>query len=187
MSRDITTSANNAAQSEVIRPVTFIRLNYESGIVTTSSADRDFDFNGETYVGLGNLGTISKIEEAAEVRAMGVTCTLTGIPSEFVSAALGENYQGRDARIYLGFLDGNYTLIADPMLVFQGRMDTQDIRLGKDATISVNIESRLVDWERPRVRRYTNEDQQNQYPGDKGLEFVSQMVEREIVWPGASK
>ncbi len=187
MTRDITAAANSASQSEVIRPITFIRLEYESGIVTASSADRDFDFNGETYVGLGNLGTISKIEEAAEVRAMGVTCTLTGIPSDFISAELGENYQGRDARIYLGFLDSSYSLIAEPLLVFQGRMDTQDIRLGKDATVSVNIESRLVDWDRPRVRRYTNEDQQNQYPGDKGLEFVSQMVEKEIVWPGPTK
>lgn len=187
MTRDITSATNNASQDEVIRPITLIRLDYESGVVTASSADRDFDYSGETYVGLGNLGTISKIEEAAEVRAMGVTCTLTGIPSDFISAALGENYQGRDARIYLGFLDSNYSLIADPLLVFQGRMDTQDIRLGKDATVSVNIESRLVDWERPRVRRYTNEDQQNKYPGDKGLEFVSQMVEKEIVWPGPAK
>ena len=184
MTRTITTDANNAAKSEVIRPITLVRLDYVSGIVRASSADRDITYDGETYIGLGNLGTVSKVEETAEVKASGVTCTLSGIPSDFISNALNENYQGRDARIYLGLLNNSYTLIVDPILVFRGRMDTQDIRLGRDATISVNIESRLVDWERPRVRRYTNEDQQNQYSGDKGLEFVSQMVEKEIIWPG---
>ena len=86
--------------------------------------------------------------------------------------------------MFLAFLDDDYQIIEDPMLAFRGRIDTQDISLGKEANIAVNIESRLIDWERPRVRRYTNEDQQDLHSGDKGLEFVSQMVEKEITWPG---
>ena len=57
-----------------------------------------------------------------------------------------------------------------------------NIEAGETATISISVESRLVDWERPRVHRYTNADQQIAYPGDKGLEFVAQMVEKELVW-----
>ena len=33
-----------------------------------------------------------------------------------------------------------------------------------------------------RVRRYTAEDQKIDYPNDKGLEFVAEMAEKEIVW-----
>jgi hypothetical protein len=75
-----------------------------------------------------------------------------------------------------------YTLIADPMLVFQGLIDQMSITMGETATISLTAENRLIRWERPNVRRWTNEDQQKAFPGDKGLEFVAQTAEKEILW-----
>lgn len=184
MARNITVAALTAASAANVRPVSFVRLAYDSGTIFVSSAAMDFTFNSETYLGLGNVGSITSIEESAEVKANGMALTISGVPSDFISDSLNEDYQGRDARVYLGFLDDNLQLIADPMLAFRGRMDTQDISLGQTATISLTLESRLIDWDRPRIRRYTNEDQQNEYPSDKGLEFVSQMVEKEINWPG---
>jgi len=50
------------------------------------------------------------------------------------------------------------------------------------ATIQVTVENRLIEFERTRVRRYTAEDQKIDYPNDKGLEFVAEMAEKEIVW-----
>ena len=44
------------------------------------------------------------------------------------------------------------------------------------------VESRLADWERPRVSRYTDADQQQRFPGDLGCRFAPQMVEKELVW-----
>ena len=84
--------------------------------------------------------------------------------------------------MYLGFLDANYALVADPFVAFKGRMDSMDIELGKTASIQIGIESRLVDWDKARIRRYTNEDQQNYFAGDKGLEFMSEMVDKQLVW-----
>jgi len=66
--------------------------------------------------------------------------------------------------------------------MFKGRMDTMNIALGKTATITLTAESRLIDWSRPRIRRYTNADQQERFSADKGFEFVSDTVEIEIVW-----
>jgi hypothetical protein len=50
------------------------------------------------------------------------------------------------------------------------------------ATISVSVENRLIEFQRNRVRRYTAEDQKIDYPSDKGLEFVAEISEKEIVW-----
>ena len=57
-----------------------------------------------------------------------------------------------------------------------------DIKLGKTATVNITAESRLIDWARPRIRRYTNADQNERFPGDKGFEFVSDTTDKEIVW-----
>jgi hypothetical protein len=55
-------------------------------------------------------------------------------------------------------------------------------RLNAAASVVKNLESRLVDWERARVRRYNDADQQAEYPGDLGLQFVEQMVEKQLIW-----
>ena len=74
------------------------------------------------------------------------------------------------------------TIVADPVLVFHGRMDVMNIEIGNTATITVTAESRLADWNRARTSRYTDEEQQRLYPGDKGLQYVAQTAEMELVW-----
>jgi hypothetical protein len=54
------------------------------------------------------------------------------------------------------------------------------------ASVTVRLENRLADWERPRLRRYTDEDQQRAHPGDKGFEFVTSTVDKDIVWPASN-
>ena len=83
----------------------------------------------------------------------------------------------------LGTIDADGDVIADPVIVFSGFMDTMVINDGAEtATIQVTVENRLIEFERTRGRRYTAEDQKIDYPNDKGLEFVAEMQEKEIVW-----
>jgi len=56
---------------------------------------------------------------------------------------------------------------------------------GQDATIGMTAENKLVDFRRPREVRYTDEEQKNLYSGDKGLEFVNSIQEKEIYWGNA--
>ena len=66
-------------------------------------------------------------------------------------------------------------------------MDTMTITdNGDSATINVSVENRLIEFQRNRVRRYTAEDQKIDYPTDKGLEFVAEISEKEIVWGSAT-
>ena len=83
----------------------------------------------------------------------------------------------------LGAMDASNGVISDPAIIFSGFMDTMTINDGGEtATIQVTVENRLIEFERTRVRRYTAEDQKIDYPNDKGLEFVAEMAEKEIVW-----
>lgn len=137
---------------------------------------------GIPWLGLGNMGSIDAIQEGGELQMYGCTLTLSGIPSEYINLAFGHDYQGRPATIWLAPLTSDYQIISDPAIAFLGRMDVMNVEIGETATITVSIESKLVDWERPRVRRYNHEDQITRFPNDRGLEFVQQMVERELIW-----
>ena len=71
---------------------------------------------------------------------------------------------------------------ADPELLDQGRLDASETEEGETITVTITAESRFAAWERPVIRRYTDADQQARFPGDRGLEFVSQAAQKEIVW-----
>ena len=188
MSRDLTSAAESASEAGVVRPVMLVELDFPSGFVRVNSTDRTiaFDFGGspnqsENFLGIGRLGSISTIGESSELQASGVKLTLSGIPLSHISAAF-ERAQGRPGRIWLGFLDETYRLVVDPVLVFSGLIDDTAIDLGAMAKVTLSVENRMIAWERPKVRRYTNEDQQQFFADDKFFEFVNPTVEKELLW-----
>ena len=127
MSRTLTTAVAAAAQAAVVRPVFLARLDYASGVVRLASGPFDLSWGGETYLGVGSLGAITAVEEGADLQSWTVQMQLSGVRPELIALALGEHYQGRDARLLLALVDEQHALIADPVVVFRGRMDTQDV------------------------------------------------------------
>ena len=62
-------------------------------------------------------------------------------------------------------------------------MDTMTIsEAGEYSTISISVENKLIAFEKTKVRRYTAEDQKIEHPTDKGFEFVTAIVQKEIIW-----
>ena len=178
-----TTGAFDTATADItVRPLTLVRMDFSSGIVSVNSGVSSVDYNGDTYLGVGSLGTIDSVQEGAEVRPYGLSLALSGIPTEYVSISLAEQYQGRDIKVYFALLDEGHQVINDPLLIFHGRMDYMEVDMGDTATIKVVAESLLADWDRPRVRRYNHEDQISEYPSDNGFEFVNQAAEKEVFW-----
>lgn len=182
MTRTIDSLIVTESKKESIRYVLMTRLDFASGIIAANTGVSTISFGGDDYLGVGNFGDISAVSENIASRPYSISLTLSGVPTELISTALGEQYQGRDAKIFLAMLDDGHQLIADPVLLFRGRMDTMDMIIGSTATISLTVQSRMADWDKSRVRRYNHEDQIVRQPADKGFEFVPQMVERTLVW-----
>jgi len=187
MAREITAAVIAETQkSQGAKPFLLAKLSFDGGDVRVWNGRGDLTFNSELYTGVGDLGKVSTIEEGIEQRAFGITLELSGVPASSISLALTEELQGRPAKIWLGFFDSSYQIINTPNLLFSGRLDTMDIELGKEARIVVTAESRLIDWGRPRIRRYTDADQNELYPNDDGFQFVSDTTQKEIVWGGTT-
>ena len=181
-------SAPNAAAAadRVVRPVLLADLDFASSPLRATDAPFDITVGGTPYLGVGQLGGIGAVLESTNIQTYNITLFLNGISSAIVAIALGENYQGRSAVISLVFLNESHRPVDDAMVLFRGRMDVMRITTGETASIELDCESRLADWDRPRIRRFNNADQQQRFPNDRGFEFVPQMVEKEIVWPQAS-
>lgn len=133
-----------------------------------------------TYIGVGNLLQIGEPSEALDLSAQGLSLSLNGLNSSILSAALSENYQGRAAKLYLGIV--GVTNMAE---VFSGYMDVMTINESADTVdISLNVESRLIDLERPRVARYTKASHQSisGNSGDKFFDFLTDIQDKRVEW-----
>lgn len=182
MSRDVTAAVDAALSAGHVPMIVFVELDFPSQFLRLNNSSVSIAWNSYDWLGVGRLGAIDEINEGIDLQARGLALRISGIDPAAISLALGTPYQGRSCKVWAAPLTAAHAVIADPVLVFWGRLDTMDIDLGDTATITVSAESRLADWDRPRARRYNHEDQQIDYPGDLGFEFVPQMVDRQIVW-----
>lgn len=187
MSRGISTAAKAAAADETVVRSLAVELDFPAGFVRWNSSPSDIVINGDAFLGLGALGTISAAEEGIELRSYGMTVGVTGVPRDAVAIALGQAYQGRRGTVWEVILDGTTWLpVSDPFVIFRGRMDQMDITLGSSAEVTVKLENRLTDWERPRIRRYTDAEQRRRDAADGSFRFLAATTEKEIIWPARS-
>lgn len=188
MSRGLTPAVEAEVQKETVH-VTFAgELDFASGFVRVAAGTQDITIGGNLFLAAGSLVGLSTIREPSDLSTGQWEVTLTGVPSDAVSIALNEHYQGRWARIWAVILDPT-TLqpIPDPILLIVGRMDQMLVSYDENmAEVKVTITDHLADWDRARVLRWTHEDQQLLFPGDRGLEFVPATAAWNFIWPTAA-
>ena len=186
MSRDLTSATITNISEATVYPFFAIELNFDSEILRLWTGQGTLTLPDTTqWIGTGTLLDISAIEETAEMAVRGATLTLSGVPSEILSLALSEPYQGRVCNIYFGTFTGGDLTTAPSNFdqIFSGYMDQMNIQDGAEtATIELKVENKLVDLERARVARFTSGYQKSIYPSDKGLDFVESLQDRELFW-----
>lgn len=189
MARNLATNIQNEATAREASPFYAASLRYDSNPVHVWSGYGDLLFDGdgdgsdETFKGVGKLGSVSEVHEASEIRATSFDMQLSGVPSDTLDDALTVDYQNRICEVFFGFVDEDVQLVANPLTIFLGFINTQTIEdNGETSTISVRVTSRLADLKKPRIRRYTNEDQQQEFSSDDGLEFIGQVSEKKVFW-----
>lgn len=199
MARSLTSSVRDQLTKTVVRPAVFVKLEFDGpwNDVNVWSGVGPITFDGAIFTGIGSLGGISSYTETTELKATGMSFSLSGIPSSQISLALGENYQQRRATMWIGFFDDTISpgLLDDPIIIFRGRMDTMEISRGSETSIvQINAESIFIALERAPMRRYLGEDHNmdSMAPSsltgftvyDKGFDQVPNIQDYKAYWGG---
>ena len=203
MSRELSEVTIDNISRDVVNPFFAVEFNFDATPIRVWTGLGTLVIDGIEWVGSGELMSISSIEETSELAVKGATLNMSGIPSELLSLALSEPYQGRICTIYFGTFSvgsllqesGSYILKEDGSKIlletgdtgfneiFSGYMDQMDITEGPDtSSIEMRIENKLIDLERSRIARFTSGYQKSMYPGDLGLDFVESLQDRKLAW-----
>ena len=181
--RGMTAAMDTAMTAASKHPILLAKFAFDSGDVNLWNGIGDITFNGDVYTGAGDLGGVSPVEETEQTKAAGLIFSISGIPSAFIATALGEDYQGRAAKLWFGAVNDAGAIIVDPELIFVGRMDVMTIdEAGETATIKVAVENVLIALESTSERRYTPEDQKLDFPNDTGFDQVAALQDVTITW-----
>ena len=186
MTRTVPSALLAALSEPEMHPFYAVELDFDTAPLRFWTGYGDRTIGVDTYNGAGSLLSISGLEEVNDLSAKSVTLQLSGIVPissggvEFnlVSLALQEPYQRRPCKIYFGTTD-----TSTPIEIFSGLMNTMTIEdSGESSTISLTVESKLVQLERSSNRRYTEGNHQSRQPGDTFFSYVTDLQDKSIVW-----
>lgn len=190
MARALTMDMALEVRREAVMPVFFVTMRFpDDGDLNLWTGPGDFVWNGTTFTGTGTLLAIDRVEETAELAAAGISLSISGVPVDLRSLALNAsaNIEDGTLSLWIGMLweppgGAPPELVSDPYR-WDYRMDTMTVAdQGTNCTIKLDCESILIDLERARLRNYTNEDQQVDYPTDTFFSFVTALQDKTIQW-----
>ena len=192
MSRNLPSALATAIEEPVVRPFLAIRIEFTDAVTVWTGSGTllfaDSDGDEREWLGTGTLGSIDAVGESTDGSATGIKVGLNQIPEEFADDLAEQAQKGALFEIYVGSLNETYQQVEAVKLIWRGRVDDYKITDG-GAQLAVEVmgESRAIDQRRPSIKRFTDEYQQRQYPGDLFFQYVPQMAEVQILWAQAEQ
>ncbi len=182
MPRDINAPLMAIFASGHCAPVVLASLSFRSGTEYVWSGVGPLAFNGQIYLGVGSMGKVGDVTECGESNVQGTTVQLSGIDPTWLSEAMSDIRLGAPARLWLGAWS-DAGLVATYMF-FRGQIDKAPVTVDAEtATVTLNLETKLINHARPNARRLTTADQHaNGYPDDTSMGWVEQLSDQALYW-----
>jgi hypothetical protein len=184
VSRGFPSDVLTALSSEHVALVTFAKLEFPSGTLYLHNSIGTYTWGGNDWLGTGDLGEISQLEEGAQISPYKITLSLSGLDATISGAALTEDYYLQPVTVYLGVLNANDVLIADPTIVWEGAMDQMELSIGAadGDMIVLTAESELARFDKASNLKYTDAQLQSDSAGSLGFEFMADIEGAKIRW-----
>ena len=148
-----------------------------------TDAGIDISWSGNTYISSSGFLSFGSVQETMQISVGNITVNVSGVDKASIATALLEDYNDKKIVIYRGFLDTTASIIVDPFLLFDGRISSFSVteNPGETSTLSWQVASHWADFDKVAGRRTNNNDQQNLYPGDLGLDHASEII-KDLKW-----
>lgn len=183
MSRELPQSVIDQFNSGAIS----IEVLYEGGFSTETirlwTGIGDLVWNSNTFKGNGYLlGIPGYTETKNQYQGNGVSVVLSGIPAELLAFALNDTSPKNTGKIYLAIFDMSGDILHVEQL-FSGTLDQSVVNESPNySEVVFTYEDEMSKLYVDRELRFTHEEQQSRYPGDRGFEYGPSIASKRIYW-----
>lgn len=163
--------------SDPKRLLVFAKLDFPSGTIRAHSGVGPREYNGETYLGVGSLASVSALKESAGTSANRITFSIKHNDPALFAAVINDNPVGRLCELHLIKLDTDRRIIGGTLL-FSGEIADYVLEKGNPYTISVTASDWFEVWGRPvQNSKWTDESQKELHPGDLFFNQVERVAQ----------
>lgn len=149
-----------------------------------TETDFNLDFNGNTYLGNGQLIDIDAVQQTGDVRINKTNIVFTAVDQTIIALMQQNNQINRQIKIYRAYLNDDYSIIDTPLLLTWGQITNFSTNSNNtSAEITLSIAGAFQDWERASNLRTTDASQKRWFPDDDGFEFANQ-IKPALKWGG---
>ncbi len=137
--------------------------------------------DGNTYLGVGQMGSVGAVETQSDEKPMTLSLELSGIPGNLLSDALGTRMRGSAATLFVFAQDDDGQIkAAAPAVV--GTITSYNVQVGEDNILQVGIADEFQLYEKAINNYWTEQSHLALYPDDHICRFTAQMADREVSW-----
>lgn len=181
MARALTAGMITELTANTCRPAFFFEAVFESFTLRIWNGVGDISWNSQTWLGNGWFRGFSGARESDDFSRNNLEVHLSGVPDTVLALILAGSKQGAPGKLWLGMLNASRQVIADPYLVYEGKLDIPMLDEGaEDTEVTLTFENEFTSVNRSTDFRWESESQKIFYPTDKGFEYVTATQE----WTG---
>lgn len=158
----------------------YLALQWPTGWLYVHSGVGEREYKGNTYLGIGELGSIGQIKEDGKANAKRLSVSISLTDTALVREVLADDPIGNEANLDIVVLDEDLRII-DGDVLFNGTIGDLDIVKGDIAKITLSLVDWLEVWNRPiQNNLYSDAAQQALYPGDQFFDQVELLASKPL-------
>lgn len=173
-----------ALKTDHLRAI-LVKFDYTPYPVYLSNTPFDVEYQGDIYLGNGQLLGLDKLSQSIDIRVSTSTVSLDAIDPAHVAILLGNPQHGRSVSVALAILNNQYQvqgeIIRMNSMIIDGSPSIDDDPSKGEAKIKQKLSSEFANWEATNGRRTTPASQQRYFPNDTGFDFAAESG-KEVKW-----
>lgn len=176
-------TARMAAAIKNRRPLALLaEIEHPSGTAFFWTGVGKLVWNGNTFTGSGQLGTVTPISHTSDLTIQDIQFTMVGVDPTIV-AELNDNVRNLSGQVWLACIEQGQ-VVRDPYQIVDADLDYQSFNAGDDGTVSLSITAHTGFYTLARAlnETWTTEQQKVDFPGDSGLDLISALQNQDLSW-----
>lgn len=186
-----------AAESRIVatsRGVAWlVEMMLSTGPLRFTTWGSNVTFDGNNYLAFGSLCDVGQLSESEDTSNSKMTLRFSLVDTSVIAMVLTnvDVYRGKEVLMYLQLFDETYQPDGAATLRWKGYMDKASISrepmsgAGEGSKGKIEIQCSRAGMPRSRNKdglRLTDAQQKAEFPGDRGLEYVTKLIEQPTLW-----
>ena len=180
MPRSLSTDLQTQVSAQQTKTAFLVELGLSTTIRLTDWYS-DVTYDSNSYEAGGSFLTVDSVTETGQLQIDEINLGFSNVTNQVRSLVQSGAFTDKTVEIYLAYFNDNETLVG-AINYFTGQIRNVSISENiNDSVLSMTVASHWANWNLTKGRHYSDESQQSEYSGDRGLEFATQ-VKSDVRW-----